>query len=189
MAVGIHLRFSLRNTRGPRSRMLSSYRFACRLAEILIVLVLLLMIATGISLARHLFALIEPPLRPSLARPLHRVLAHIGFLLIGIHLGLRLPGFRGLIGFRQRTTSKSWFFRISCYLICVAMALYGLAAANRQSYFRISLQSNLVTFESPNYPLIFFISDQAAIFSLAIIIGALLRRLLCNNDIRRRNKG
>lgn len=188
-AVGVHLRLSLRKTRGIRNVSIPWFRFTCRLIEILLAVNLLLLAVTGISLARHLFALTEPPLRPSLARPLHRILAHTGFLLTGIHLGLRLPGFLALAGFRQRLTTSRWFPRVPLYLACGLTAAYGVTAAVRREYFRIDLSSNLMMFSNPEEPVAAFILDLTSILALAITAGVVARRFLRSIEIIERNKG
>ena len=188
-AVAVHLRFSLRKTRRIRNASIPWFRYTCRLIGMLLAVNLLLMAITGISLARHLFALTEFTLRPSLARPLHRILAHTGFLLTGIHLGLRLPGFLALAGFRRRLPASHWFPRVPLYMAYGLTAAYGVAAAVRREYFRIDLSSNLMLFSNPEEPVAAFILDHAAILGLAITAGVLTRRFLSLIEILERNKG
>lgn len=188
-AVGVHLRLSFRKLRGILRQPFPWFTLACRAAEVLLVVNLILMAVTGISLARHLFAFTELPIRPSLARPLHRILGHTGLLLAGFHLGLRLPGFLALAGFRQRFPALPWLPRISLYLACGLAAVYGLAAAVRREYFRFDLSSNLMMFSNPEEPVAAFLLDLAAILVLAISTGILARRFLRSIKTPEHNKG
>lgn len=187
--VGLHVRFSIRKARGLLNVTVPWFRLACRSVEILLAVNLLLLAISGISLARDLFALTAPPLRPSLARPLHRVLAHTGFLLTGVHLGLRLPGFLAFTGFRREKTPSGRFSRVVVYLACGLTAVYGSVAAVRREYFRIDLTSNLMMFSNPEEPLAAFLLDHAAIFVLAIAAGVLARRFLRAVETRKRSEG
>lgn len=187
--VGGHLWLSFRKPRGVRGEPFPSFRSACRLVGALLIVDLLLLGLTGISMARHLFAITEPPLRPSAARPLHRVLSRAGLFLVGLHLGLRMPGFLAMAGLSPRRGSPSRPARLFAYLGCGMAAAYGLAAAIRRDYFRIGLASNLMAFAGSEEPLALYLLDHAAILALAVAIGTLMRRMLRQIDDFRRNKG
>lgn len=187
--VGWHLRLSLRKSRGAGRAPYSWTRASQRLIEILLAANILLLAATGLSLARHLFVLAYSPFRPSLARPLHRILAHTGFLLVGVHIGLRLPSFLALVGVRRQRSATPRFLRFAGYLACSLAVAFGLAAAVRRGYFLFDLSSNLMRFSDPEEPVAAFLVDHAAILSMSIIIGVSSRRSIRGIESRLPKKG
>ena len=176
--VGGHLWMSLRKTMGILQRTFSWFSAACRLVEVILAINLLLMTVTGISMAHGLFALPVSPIRPSLTRPLHRVLAHATILLVGIHTGLRFQGFLAFVGFRRKSGKELHKKNIFVYLACFSAAGYGLVAAIRRDYFNFDLTSNLMMFENTEESFVFFLLDLVAIFVFAVIVGVLLRVFL-----------
>ena len=182
VVIGVHLGLSFRQSGGNWLRPFSWMRSACRLVELILLADIVNLGVSGIALAPSLFVFPFPVLRPSLARSLHRVLAHSALMLAGIHLGLRIPVLLGLVGIRRQRSSRQRPRGIALTAVLGLVAAYGLVAAVRRDYFRIDLDTHLMMFANTEEPLAFFILDHGAILVLALTIGRLLRRGLRLGD-------
>lgn len=174
-SVAAHVWLSVRKTRGEQRRERSLYRLACRAVELLVAVFLILVILTGVSLARDLFALSPAPIRPSLARPLHKIFSHGLFLLAGVHVGLRLPVLLAFLKVSRKSHRFKPLVRAILYSTLAILAVYGLVAAIRRGYFTIELSSNLMAFANVEEPIAFFFFDLVSIFIWASLCGVVLR--------------
>jgi len=142
--------------------------------EALLTADLALLALTGISMAHSLFTVPFTLVSPSLARPLHRILAHGALVLVGLHIGLRFRLFLGLAGMKTKAPAKRLVrvpLSVSAGLVC----LYGLVAAVQRGFFELDLASNLLRFANAEEPVIPFLADHLAILFLAVCVGALFR--------------
>lgn len=137
--------------------------------DILTLFSMLALMYSGIVLSRYVFAFLPIKSGLALARRLHILGSHWGFLLMSLHLGLHWNMVLGLLKRKKKDIPHS--LRIDCFDIGLAVALYGTWVFVKREFFTyLFLQSEFVFLDYEESKILYYI-DYVSLMGLCIFIS------------------
>lgn len=144
--------------------------------DILTLFSMLALMYSGIVLSRYVFAFLPIESGLALARRLHILGSHWGFLLMSLHLGLHWNMILGLLKGKKKNISRS--LRIACFVFGLAIALYGISVFVKRDFFTyLFLQSEFVFLDYEESKILFYI-DYLSLMGLCIFISHYFGKVL-----------
>lgn len=149
----------------------------------LLFILMIIQMASGILLSKHLFTAIDVNTNITMTRLVHLAVPYWLFLLTSLHLGFH---WRMVIAPLCRKVSqgriKKWIFR------CVAASIsgYGIYAFVKRSFAGYMFLKNQYAFFDFREPLLFFLLDYIAVMGLFVFAGHyLISGILSKNNARK----
>ncbi len=141
----------------------------------LITLCMILSMASGIVLSRHVFALLPQHGGYEVAGKLHILSAFWGFVLMSLHLGMHCSMLLNIASKHlQPNKIRTWMLRFAEYLL----ASYGaFAFARRDVGLYLLLKSHFV-FVDYSESVIWFLVDYLSVMALFVLFGYVMSMLL-----------
>lgn len=137
--------------------------------DVLTLLSMLALLYSGIVLSRYVFAFLPIGRGLALARRLHILGSHWGFLLMGLHLGLHWNMVLGLFKRKKKEIPRSLW--IVCFVFGLAVALYGTWVFVKRDFFTyLFLQSEFVFLDYEESKILYYI-DCLSLMGLCIFIS------------------
>lgn len=137
--------------------------------DILTLFSMLALMYSGIVLSRYVFAFLPIKSGLALARRLHILGSHWGFLLMSLHLGLHWNMVLGL--FKRKKKDIPHSLRIVCFVFGLAVALYGTWVFVKREFFTyLFLQSEFVFLDYEESKILYYI-DYVSLMGLCIFIS------------------
>lgn len=137
--------------------------------DILTLFSMLALMYSGIVLSRYVFAFLPIKSGLALARRLHILGSHWGFLLMSLHLGLHWNMVLGLLKRKKKDIPHS--LRIVCFVFGLAVALYGTWVFVKREFFTyLFLQSEFVFLDYEESKILYYI-DYVSLMGLCIFIS------------------
>lgn len=137
--------------------------------DILTLFSMLALMYSGIVLSRYVFAFLPIESGLALARRLHILGSHWGFLLMSLHLGLHWNMVLGLFKRKKKDISRS--FQAACFVFSLAIALYGTWAFVKRDFFTyLFLRSEFVFLDYEGSKILYYI-DYLSLMGLCIFIS------------------
>ncbi len=153
--------------------------------DALLLLDMIGLMVSGIGLSRYVFHFLNVDMSKSLARNLHMVTSHAGFLLIGLHFGLHYGMIIGMIRKAFHITNenkiRTWIIR----LIAILISGYGVyALMNRRflSYITLSIQFAFFDYKEPVF---LYELDLFAMTALMVFVGYYAQKILIQLNKRK----
>lgn len=136
------------------------------------------LMVSGIGMSRYVFRFLDLNMSQHLARNLHMVTSHGGFLLMGLHIGLHYGMILGMMRkafhITQKSTSRTWILR----MLAVAVSGYGIYALIKRNFISyMLLRVQFAFFDYGELP-IFYEWDLFAMMCFMIFIGYYLQKLM-----------
>jgi hypothetical protein len=147
-----------------------AYRVAQTALDFLILACMLVSLASGIVLSKHVFAPLELRGPIAVARLAHMTASYWGFCLMSIHFGIHWQSING--------SMRSTTFRRMISATGLAVAMYGAFAFFSRSVYSYLCMLNRFAFFDFEEPLPRFFADYIAIFAFCAAVGSTLMRLL-----------
>lgn len=136
------------------------------------------LMVSGIGMSRYVFRFLDLNMSQHLARNLHMVTSHGGFLLMGLHIGLHYGMILGMMRkafhITQKSTSRTWILR----MLAVAVSGYGIYALIKRNFISYMLLRVQFAFFDYGEPPIFYEWDLFAMMCFMIFIGYYLQKLM-----------
>lgn len=145
--------------------------------DIILLINMIALMVSGIGMSSYVFRFLDFDMSKYLARNIHMVSSHLGFLLMGFHIGLHygmiLGMFRKVFHITKKNNKRTWILRS----IAVVISLYGVYALIKRNFISyITLQVKFAFFDYEE--LVFFYEwDLFAITILMIFIGYYLQKI------------
>ena len=151
--------------------------------DILTLAAMLVLMYSGITMSRHVFAFLPMRGGMALARRLHILGSYWGYLLMSLHLGLHWRMVLNVFGKRRAAQKK---YSITGFMISLIIAAYGMYAFIKR-YFRtyLFLRSEFV-FLDYDEPRLLFLMDYLALMGVCIFIIHYGVKLLKKTGARRK---
>lgn len=144
--------------------------------DILTLFSMLALMYSGIVLSRYVFAFLPIESGLALARRLHILGSHWGFLLMGLHLGLHWNMALGLFKRKKKDISRSLW--IVCFVFGLGVALYGTWVFVKRDFFTyLFLQSEFVFLDYEESKILYYI-DCLSLMGLCIFISHYLGKAI-----------
>lgn len=135
------------------------------------------LVASGITLSRHVFRFLTPSDDLSYARTMHMVCAYWGFVFMSLHMGLHLSMLMGvmrnILKLDKQFVLQTGFLRTTTFLI----AAYGIHAFSQRHIGSYLFLQNEFAFFDFNEPLAAFFAEYFAIMGLFVCIGYYISKL------------
>lgn len=144
-----------------------------------ILITMVLLMISGIRMSRTVFVFLNLKfIGMETARSIHMVASYLGFLLMGIHIGLHFGMIqnmmRKIFKIQNRSRDRIWILRG----VDILLVIYGAyALLKRQFLSYITLRMHFVFFDYTE-PVIFYLMDLMAIMILMGSIGYYIQRFL-----------
>jgi hypothetical protein len=149
----------------------TAFRLFQTVLNLLAIISMLVLMASGIIMSRHVFAFLSVRVGISFARQAHMLASYWGFIIMSLHLGLHWSMIIGMIRKAVKPVSPS-AARVAVFQIIIAViAAYGLFAFIKHdiaSY--LFLETRFAFFDFEKSPVLFFL-DFMAIMELFIFIA------------------
>lgn len=151
--------------------------------NILTLAAMVLLMYSGITMSRHVFAFLPARGGMAAARRLHLLGSYWGFLLMSLHIGLHWGMVGNGLGIKQGIRNR-WL----CFAGSLLAAVYGVYVfAKRDFLTYLFLQSEFVFFDYAESKILFYL-DYMALMGLCIFIMHYGSKLLRKRRSRRRLK-
>lgn len=140
---------------------------------------MLLVMISGIRMSRTVFVFLNLKfMGMGTARNLHMMMSYLGFLLMGIHIGMHFGMIQNMMRkifmMKEKNRTRTWILRG----IDILIATYGIYALLKRNFLLyITLQMHFVFFDYTE-PVIFYILDLMAIMILMGSIGYYIQQFM-----------
>ncbi|MBO6047836.1 MAG: DUF4405 domain-containing protein [Erysipelotrichaceae bacterium] len=138
-------------------------RFFRTVINVALIVIMVLQIATGIILSRHLFTFIDLTSLSSKAREIHLCLGSWGLITMSIHAGMHMS-----------PLIKRFHHQSVVYVILTLISLYGIYALIKRHLLSYMFLTIAFAFFDYNEPLIYFIFDILTVMVLMASTGMLM---------------
>lgn len=142
-----------------------------------VLVTMLLVMISGIRMSRTVFAFLDLKfLSMQTARSLHMVCSYLGFLLMGMHIGIHFGMIQNMMRkvfkIHSKNSYRTWILRAVDFLL----VLYGIYALGRRHFLSyITLKMHFVYFDYAE-PVIYYLLDLMAIMILMGSIGYYIQK-------------
>lgn len=140
---------------------------------------MLLVMLSGIRMSRTVFVFLDLEfMGMETARSLHMIMSYLGFLLMGIHIGMHFKMMQSMMRktfkIQNKNIVRTWILRG----IDIGIVIYGIYALLKRNFLSyITLQMHFVFFDYTE-PVIFYVIDLMAIMILMGSIGYYVQKLV-----------
>lgn len=156
----------------------SGVRLLGTAVNILILLLMLSLMASGIVMSRYAFQFLAIEGGASLARTVHLAASYWCYVLTSVHLGLHGGMFLGMLRKAFHMEKASQKRRVVLRIVAVLLSAYGIYAfIQRDLSGYMLLQIQFVFFDFSE-PLVFFFLDYLAVMALLTLLGYYAAKLL-----------
>ncbi|EEG75289.1 DUF4405 domain-containing protein [[Clostridium] hylemonae] len=156
----------------------SSVRLLGTAVNILILLLMLSLMASGIVMSRYAFQFLAIEGGASLARTVHLAASYWCYVLTSVHLGLHGGMFLGMLRKAFHMEKASQKRRVVLRIVAVLLSAYGIYAFIQRGLIGYMLLQIQFVFFDFSEPLVFFFLDYLAVMALFTLLGYYAAKLL-----------
>ena len=156
----------------------SGVRLLGTIVNILILLLMLSLMASGIVMSRYAFQFLAIEGGASLARTAHLVASYWCYVLASAHLGLHGGMFQGMLRRAFHIEKVSPRRRVVLRIVAALLSAYGIYAFMQRGLGDYMLLRTEFVFFNFSEPLIFFFLDYLAVMALFAFLGCYTAKLL-----------
>jgi hypothetical protein len=149
----------------------TAFRLCQTVLNLLGFIIMIVLMASGIIMSRHVFAFLSVKGGISFARQAHMLASYWGFIIMSLHLGLHWSMIIGMMRKAVKSASPSAARAAMFQIIIAVIAAYGIYAFIKHdiaSY--LFLETKFAFFDFERSPVLFFV-DFMAIMGLFIFIA------------------
>lgn len=137
----------------------------------LLMVVMIALPVSGIMMARHIFNFPAISSGISMARQIHLLASHWGFLLMGLHLGFHWNMVMGMVKKATGVVKKSKLSKAVLRLFALLLSLYGIYAFVQLQYGSYLFLQNQFAFFDFRKPLALSLVERVSVLSLFVCIS------------------
>ena len=144
--------------------------------DVLVLISMLFLMYSSVILSRYVFSFLPIESGLALARRLHILGSHWGFLLMSLHLGLHWNMVLGMVKRKKAAVSRR--VSVICFILGLAVALYGAwVFAKRDFGTYLFLQSEFVFLDYEESKILFYL-DYLSLMGMCIFISHYMGKIL-----------
>lgn len=165
----------------------SAYRITLIIIDFFALVVMLVLMYSGITMSRHVFAFLKIESGLALARKLHILGSYWGILIMGLHLGLHWSMLLNASDKKLKIKSASKLRNVICFLAGALIACYGANVLIKRDFFTyMFLKSEFVFLDYEESKISFYL-DCFAVMGLCVFIAHYLSKLLKRIALKKKN--
>ncbi len=143
----------------------------------LLVIVMVALPISGIAMAKHIVPFLRIDSGKSVARTIHLLLSHWGYVLMSIHIGLHWSIVVGMVRKAMKSVGLSRWLIWALRVFATAIAVYGIYALISRGFVQYMFLRSRFAFFDFDEPLYRFYADYLAVMGLFAYTGYYLLRL------------